>query len=555
MAPPIGRAEHETMREPTRVLGQLLLADGGITGDQLSAALVEQQSTRERLGEILARAGTDPEVIARSLARQLKLPFAPAPLKPEREALALVERPVAARLRIVPLCIREKAVRIAMADPLDITAIDDLQFRTGRRIEPSVATPNAVQQALAAYDTSDVAALLARIPATPGTSQSDDELRKVSEAPPVVALLDYILMRATLSRASDVHIEPLADRLLVRARVDGVLRELATLPLHVTAALASRIKVVANLDISIRRKPQDGRCAFRCEGSEIAARVSTLPCHHGEKLVLRLLADAGDTAALDTIGMAASMLERFRIMLKRTHGVLLVTGPTGSGKTSTLYAALSEMDARGKNIVTLEDPIERRLDGVTQVQVNRRGGTTFSRALRAVLRQDPDIILIGELRDRETVETALAAALTGHLVLSTLHTNDAASAPTRLIEMGAAPYLICGALIGVLAQRLARRLCPHCKRPVVTAGERVYEAGKCNRCEGAGYRGRIGIFELLAMDARIRELVMKRAPAESVRAAAGAAHGLLAADAWAKVLAGHTSACEVAPILALREIG
>jgi general secretion pathway protein E len=355
----------------------------------------------------------------------------------------------------------------------------------------------------------------------------------------------------------------MTDRVLVRARVDGMLRELVTLPLHVAPALVSRVKVVANLDISIRRKPQDGRCSFRSNGDEIAARVSTLPSHHGEKIVLRLLAANTEVAALDALGMNEVMLARVRTMLKRTHGVFLVTGPTGSGKTSTLYAALSEMDARSRNIVTLEDPIERRIDGVTQVQVNRRGGTTFARALRAVLRQDPDIILIGELRDRETVETALAAALTGHLVLSTLHTNDAPSAATRLIEMGAPPYLICGALIGVLAQRLARRLCVHCRTMrALAASERedlgiaelatppIYEPVGCGSCDRSGYRGRIGIFELMAIDAAARDLIMRRAPADALRMAAqSAGTELLAQDARQKVLAGHTSMGEVGPLI------
>lgn len=551
------------MREPTRVLGQLLLADGGISSEQLTAALREQQDTRERIGDILVRSGTDPEHIARALAQQLRLPYAAAPLLPQRDALALVERAVAMRLAIVPLSIREKVMRVAMADPLDIHAIDDLQFRTGRRVEPAVATPRAVEQALGAYDATEVASLLKRIPAGPGHTQSEDDLRRASEAPPIVALLDYILARAVAARASDVHVEPMPDRLLIRARVDGLLRELATLPIHVTPALVSRIKVVAGLDISIRRKPQDGRCSFQCNGVEIAARVSTLPCHHGEKIVLRLLASSKELAGLDQVGMDAAMLASLRSMMKRTHGVLLVTGPTGSGKTSTLYAALAEMDARGRNIVTLEDPIERRLDGVTQVQVNRRGGTTFARALRAVLRQDPDIILVGELRDRETVETALAAALTGHLVLATLHTNDASSAATRLIEMGAPPYLICGAVVGVLAQRLARRLCEHCRaartmsetelREVGVAGVggvQVFEPKGCGRCDRTGYRGRTGIFELVKMDAAARDLVMRRAGADSLRTAARAAGAtLLASDAWHKVLAGDTSLDEVRPIL------
>ncbi len=549
------------MREPTRVLGQLLIADGGLTVEQLNAALQEQRRTRERLGEILVRAGIDPESVARALSRQLRLPYIAGPLAPERAALALVDRAVAVRLCVVPLLLRDKALCVAMADPLDIQAIDDLQFRTGRRIEPLVATPQAVNQALQAYDATEISALLQRIPTVSAALQSDDELRRASEAPPIVALLDHILAHAASARASDVHVEPFADRLLVRIRVDGVLRELTTLPLHVAPALTSRIKVVADLDISVRRKPQDGRCAFNVAGRETAARVSTLPSHHGEKIVLRLLGSGNGLVSLSDIGMADEMLVRLRSMLKRSHGVLLVTGPTGSGKTSTLYAALAEMDARSRNIVTLEDPIERRLDGVTQVQVNRRGGTTFAGALRAVLRQDPDIILVGELRDRETVETALAAALTGHLVLSTLHTNDAASAATRLVEMGAPPYLVCGAVIGVLAQRLARSLCPHCRQLAApgTAAEpglglpetaRMYEPGRCRHCDGTGYRGRVGVFELVPITAAIRELILRRRPAEQLaRAARAAGLPLLADDACRKLSAGLTSVAEVRPIL------
>lgn len=530
------------MREPTRVIGQLLLADGAIDNEQLAMALRQQQATRERLGAILVRGGADPEAVARALARQLKLPFAPAPLIPERPALAMIERAVATRLGVVPLMVREKAVSVAMADPLDISAIDDLQFRTGRRIDPAVATPHAVQQALNAYDAGDIAALVTRIPTAAAVTQSEDDLRKASEAPPVVALLDYVFTRAANARASDIHIEPLSDRLVVRVRVDGVLRELARLPLHAAPALTSRIKVTADLDISVRRKPQDGRCTFRVNDADIAARVSTLPSSYGEKIVLRLLQSNDDVASLESIGMSVPMLATMRRLLRRSHGVFLVTGPTGSGKTSTLYAALAEMDTRGRNIVTLEDPIERKLEGVTQVPVNRRGGTTFSRALRAVLRQDPDVILIGELRDRETVETALAAALTGHLVLSTLHTNDAPSAATRLIEMGAPPYLICGALIGVLAQRLARRVCATCG------------GAGCVQCEQAGYRGRIGVFELLPMEPSFRELIMRRAPADAIRAAArSAGHRFMADDAREKVHSGVTTEEEVAPILAVAE--
>ena len=530
------------MRETTRVLGQLLLSDGSISAQQLTNALLEQENTRERLGEILTRRGTDPESVARALARQLKLPYAAPPLLPHRDVIKLIDRATATRLRVIPLDVRDKTLRVAMADPLDISAIDDLQFRIGRRIEPAVATPRAVDDAIAAYDHTDMATLLARIPSSHNATPSDEELRRASEAPPVVALLDHLFVRAAAMRASDIHIEPLEDRLRVRVRIDGVMRELTTLPLHIAAPLLSRIKVIAGLDISIRRKPQDGRCTFQSTSTEYAARVSTLPAHHGEKIVLRLLAASNAPADLHDLGMGTAMLQQFRALLKRQHGVLLVTGPTGSGKTSTLYAALAELDAASRNIVTLEDPIERKLDGITQVQVNRRGGTSFARALRAVLRQDPDIILIGELRDRETVETAFAAALTGHLVMATLHTNDTATAATRLIEMGAPPYLICGALVGVLAQRLVRRLCPKC-------GARSKAIG-CPACDHIGYRGRVGIFELATTTSEWRQLIMRKAHADAFRQSDQARKvTFLGDDAFQKATAGITSFAEVESLI------
>jgi type IV pilus assembly protein PilB len=539
MFAPSARPQTRGVRESPRVLGQLLVAAGSITADELAGALHEQQRTRDRIGEILIRRGTEPERVGRALAQQLKLSFVPAPLSPQRDALALVDRPTAARLHVVPIALHEKIVRVAMADPLDIHAIDDLQFRTGRRIEPVVATPQAVEHALSAYDTTEIATLLDRIPTTSATTPSEDDLRRASEAPPVVALLDHILARAAAARASDVHVEPEPGRMLVRIRVDGLLRELTSLPAHVMPAFTSRIKVTAGLDISIRRKPQDGRCTFRCAGQEVSARVSTLPAQYGEKIVLRLFNANEDVARLSDVGMSEPMLAQLRILLKRAHGIILVTGPTGSGKTSTLYAALAEMDARTRNIVTLEDPVEKKLAGITQVQVQRRGGTTFAKALRAVLRQDPDVILVGELRDRETVETALAAALTGHLVLATLHTNDAATAAVRLTEMGAAPYLVSGALIGVVAQRLVRRVCQHCR-----------SAEGCSHCDKTGFRGRIGVFEVLPVSSETRVLINRRASAEAIaRQAMAEGAQLMADDARSKLDGGLTSSDEVASIL------
>ncbi|HWV58009.1 MAG TPA: ATPase, T2SS/T4P/T4SS family [Longimicrobiales bacterium] len=562
------------MPEPSsRVLGQLLLAAGAVDDSLLAEALAEQRRTRERLGEVLVRRGTPPERVARALAEQLRLPYLEPPIRPSPDAVKLVDRSLAFRARIVPVTLVERALRVAMVDPLDAAAVADLQFQTGRRIEPAVTTSAAVDQALeAAYGAGAIAAVLDRIAKPEGAGASSaaatvdevDRLRRASEAPPIVALVDLILGRAVPLRASDIHIEPRSDRLLVRARVDGVLRELLELPNHAGAAVASRIKIMAGLDIAVKRRPQDGRGAITVSGKEIGLRVSTLPTESGEKVVLRLLESANAGRRLADIGLGPALLSRFQSLLGRGHGVILTTGPTGSGKTTTLYAALAAIDRDRRNVITLEDPIEYRLAGISQVQVHRRAGLTFAAALRAVLRQDPDVIMVGEMRDRETVETGLAAALTGHLVLSTLHTNDAAGAVARLAEMRAPRYLIAGGLIGVLAQRLVRRLCERCRerraadvatlralglpdRPVP-----LWEATGCDHCDGTGYHGRIGIYELLTVTARVRNGILNRAPVDALRDTARAS-GMesLALDAWRKVQQGLTTLDEVAPFLAL----
>jgi type IV pilus assembly protein PilB len=553
-----------------RVIGQLLLLSGAVTPEVLEAAIEEQRRTRERLGEILVRRGVEPESVARALSVQLRLPYAEAPLDPEAAALTLVDAGLATRLRVVPLAADDRVVRVAMVDPLDARAIDDLQFQTGRRVETVVASPAAVDAALAAYHASAVERVLDRLPATQSrvsrAAESESAeilaLRRASEAPPVVALVDLVLARAAKARASDLHIEPAGSKVRVRARVDGVLRELLVFPAQAAGAFVSRIKVMADMDISVKRRPQDGRAMVRVDAQDLALRVSTLPSHGGEKIVIRIL-DAGAAGpGLDALGFDGRTRARLNRLLERSHGVLLVTGPTGSGKTTTLYGALGQLDRERKNIMTLEDPIEYRLAGLTQVQVHRKAGLSFAAGLRAALRQDPDVIMVGELRDRETVEIAMAAAMTGHLVLSTLHTNDAPSAASRLMEMGAPAYLIAAGLIGILAQRLARRLCEHCatRRPARPEEMRVlglpassitlFAAHGCKRCDGTGYRGRIGIFELLVVDAKTRRLLTKRAPADSIREAA-LTQGMrtLAQDAWEKVRAGWTTIDEVRPLL------
>jgi type IV pilus assembly protein PilB len=548
----------------------MLLAAGVIDEAELDAGLAEQRRSGERLGVVLVRRGLDAEQVARTLARQLKLPHAAPPLKPQPAAVRMIDGAIAQRLRIVPLSATERVLRVAMADPLNLAAVEDLRFRTGRRIEPVVASAAAVESALGvAYHAGVVDAVLTRL--TPLSTQPEagapaeepkDTLERASDAAPIVALVDLIIAQAVQQRASDVHIEPVGGTMRVRARVDGVLREVMTLPPNSRGAIVSRIKVMAGLDISVKRRPQDGRGAVRMHERELALRVSTLPTHTGEKVVLRVLDSSNAGQRLDQLDMAPRLRTRFGRLLVRSHGVLLVTGPTGSGKTTTLYAAMAALDRERHNVITLEDPVEYRLPGLTQVQVQRKAGLGFAAALRAVLRQDPDVIMVGELRDRETVEIALAAALTGHLVLSTLHTNDAASAPARLWEMGAPPYLVAGGLVGVLAQRLARRLCVHCRaQHTATRDElerlglpprelRVFAAVGCDRCDGTGFRGRIGVYELLVVTPRMRERILRRAPADTLAEIARAeGTSPLAADAWAKVRAGLTTLPEVAPLL------
>ncbi len=448
-----------------RVLGRILVESGAASQAQLAAALAEQRRTRERIGEIMTRHGVSAERIAAALALQLRLEHAQAPLRPEPGAVRLIERDVAERLRVVPLAARDRTLRVATADPLDLDALDDLRFRTGRRIEPVVASPGSIADGIrAGYGGGEVAALLERIGdgATVEALEvgESSDVEPASESAPVVALVDLLLTRAVAARASDLHIEPGDGALRVRARVDGSLRELLELPARLGAAVVSRIKIMAGLDIATKRLPQDGRCAVRTSGEDISLRISTLPAVSGEKVVLRLLRQDTEGRSLDEVGLSAHDRARLDSLLRHAHGAILVTGPTGSGKTTTLYAALAALDRERRNVVTLEDPVEYRLPGVTQVPVEGRGRVDFAGALRAVLRQDPDVIMVGEMRDRATAEVALAAALTGHLVLSTLHTNDAASAVTRLLELGAPPYLIAGALIGVVAQRLVEMSVP-----------------------------------------------------------------------------------------------
>lgn len=526
-----------------KILGQLLAEADGIRDADLLAALAEQERTGDRIGRILVRKGlTDDETVARCLSAQLNLPYVESPLDPEPTALSLVTPDFAREREVLPLSTTVRQVRLAMADPLDLVTVDDLRFQSGRRVEPVVASMSGVREAQERAYGGSVAGILEELPPElthdPGTDP--DALEAAAQAAPVVRLVDHIFSRAVSERASDIHIEPCGGRLQVRYRIDGVLRRVLDLPLASQAAMISRIKVMARMDISVKRRPQDGGIELKTGAGHSMLRISTLPLGEGEKAVIRILDPERAPRGVDVLGLSERDLRRLRALLSTGHGVILAAGPTGSGKSTTLFAALAELDRDGMNVVTLEDPVEYRVPGVNQVQVEPRAGLTFPAALRSVLRQDPDAVMVGEIRDRETAEIAMAAAVTGHLVLSSIHTIDAPGAITRLLNMGVPPYLVAGGLAGVVAQRLVRKICPSC-------GARGQ--GDCTRCPD-GYRGRTGVFQLLVMNDALSEGVVAGASTAELRRLAGEA-GMrsLAEDARRKVAERITTPHEVGRVL------
>ncbi len=513
------------MRERRRILGELLLDRQLIDHAGLERALQLQAATGRRIGQALLELGLIEEVeLFRVLAFQLDLPFQEGPLEPSPNALARV-RPAFAREReIVPISVSGREVTVALADPLDLGTLDDLQFQCGGRVRPVVAPPGAIREVLDRLAGS-----------TPPTRAGDPE---ESRAP---KLVDRLIREAAEARASDLHIEPLGSGVSVRVRIDGILRAVPDLPATVGTALLSRLKVLGGMDIAVKMRPQDGGFTFRAGSRTLNIRVSTLPVEGGEKAVLRLLDPSAAPASLEEVGLLDPDLGRVRAILSRGSGVLLAAGPTGSGKSSTLSAAIAELDRQGLNVVTLEDPVEYRLSGVSQVQVQPRAGLTFPTALRATLRQDPDVVMVGEIRDRETAEIAMAAAVTGHLVLSTIHTIDAPSGITRLLHMDVPSYLVAGGLAGIVSQRLVRRTCPRCDA-------RDPDCGECPD----GYRGRTGIFQVLTVTEALREEIVRRSSTSILRRRARAAGmGSMVDDARRKVAEGITSPHEVAR--ALRE--
>ena len=556
------------MARPEKIrLGDLLVQQKLISQEQLATALEKQKASGRKLGRVLVESSfvTEDE-ISGAIARQLDIPLLDLrQIHVRPETVRLLPEQLARRFRAVVVELKDEKVRVAMADPTDLFAYDEIVNHLKREVDVSVANEGSLAQFIdLIYRRSDEINELARNL----TDEIGEDVidfgtlaaTQNTEEAPVVRLLQSVFEDAIQVRASDIHVEPQEKSLQIRFRVDGVLSMATEADRKIGPALIQRLKLMADLDIAERRLPQDGRFVIRLKKRAVDVRMSTLPVQFGESAVLRLLTHGGVTS-LTELGMPPSQLARIQALIHRPHGLILVTGPTGSGKTTTLYAALAELNTRERKLLTVEDPVEYRLPGVNQVQVNDRIELTFARALRAFLRQDPDVILVGEMRDSETALIALRAALTGHLVLSTLHTNDAPSAAARLLDMGAPPFLLSTSLAGVVAQRLVRRLCPVCSETAaLEPRERVWlktelsagldegllkRARGCSHCNHTGYQGRSGIYELLEIDAELAGL-LNRGDTSGFRAAAQAhLRGQTLRDEAVRMLcAGETSVAE-----------
>ncbi|MDZ4654666.1 MAG: ATPase, T2SS/T4P/T4SS family [Coriobacteriia bacterium] len=542
-------------------IGEILIRSGLLTPEQLDVALATQRAEGGKLGQVLVRTLVlTEEDIGRMLAAQKGYEFISlTAYVVDRAAVSMIPERIARRRLVIPVGFDGESIVLAMADPLDVEAIDDVKLQTGTDVVPVVATATQIQYAIEKYIASADAVqdiMLAR-----DEEPVPEEVIAGDEDVPVVRLVNQLIRDGVADSASDIHIEPGDKGVGVRYRIDGVLHEVMQLPLSAKAGIISRIKVMADMDIAERRRPQDGRIAVMVNGRAIDFRVATLPTPQGESIVIRILNQDDRVHSLHDLGMSEMHLKVVQRFLARPYGAVFVSGPTGSGKTTSLYASLLLLNNETRKIITIEDPIEYHISGITQMAVNSGIGLTFSRLLRTVLRSDPDIVMVGEIRDPETAEIAIRAALTGHLVLSSIHTNDAPSTLTRLVDMKVAPYVTSSALVGVISQRLARRLCPDCKKRVhlnkaelravgfsaeEAASVEPYGPVGCDACFGAGYRGRVGLFEIMEMSDDIRRLFLKEAPSEQLRETA-IANGMqtMRRDALDKVAQGVTSIEEI----------
>ncbi|AJF06376.1 type II secretion system ATPase GspE [Geoalkalibacter subterraneus] len=551
-------------------IGQILREDAGLSEEALEQALAAQENDERRLGEImLERKVISSEQLARALARQHDLPFVESISTGSIDHDLLDQWPIgfAKEFKVFPIR-SDGDIVLVMADPGDNRPLNDLSALTGEPVEASVATPTEILRAInQAYETraGETEEIIADIGGSGADSFAGNlepaDLIDTSDEAPIIRFVNSLVTQAYRERASDIHIEPFEGEMIVRYRIDGILYEVLKPPIKAHAGIISRVKIMSNLNIAEKRLPQDGRFRVRIAGKDVDVRVSTLPTAFGERVVMRLLDKSSNVLTLEDIGMEKALLQRLNPMIHKSHGIFLVTGPTGSGKTTTLYAALTRLNSREKNIITVEDPIEYQLNGVGQIQVNPKINLTFANGLRSILRQDPDIIMIGEIRDGETAEIAVQSALTGHMVFSTLHTNDSAGALTRLVEMQIEPFLIASSVVGVMAQRLVRTICPHCKESYQPSTEALEEMGLsaafpngatfyrgrgCEKCMDIGYRGRSGIYELLTVDEQVRDLVLKKSDSATIKNAACRAGMVALREAGlAKALAGQTTLEEV----------
>jgi type IV pilus assembly protein PilB len=572
------------MAKDHKRLGDMLLEEKLITAADLQLAIEDQRKSGHLLGATLIKLGMISEdALLKLLQRQLHLPLVDlTDLVIDEQILHHVKEDLARKYVAMPVELQgRRTLKVAMADPLNVAALEDLRFHSGLFIQPVLATPSSILQAIERFYHIDnsVNEVLENIISTEDDVEVNaveaveqpeaiDQMMAEAEGRPIVRLTNWLLHRAVEDRASDIHIEPQDRDLMVRVRVDGLLRELQKLPKWTQSAIVSRIKVLSNMDIAEKRQPQDGRLMVEIAGRRVDMRVSTLPVTNGEKVVIRIIDQTRSRVALDDLGFLPDDMARIKRYLGRPQGIVLVTGPTGSGKSTLLYSALRHLQHETKNIVTVEDPVEFQLGGINQVQVDEKAKKTFPNALRAILRQDPDIIMIGEIRDKETAQIAFRAAVTGHLVLSTLHTNDAASAVTRLVDLGLEPFMVASSLVGVVAMRLVRTLCPKCREEYeAEAGSlnrlmsggiegkvRLWRGRGCPNCRETGYVGRTGIFEMFEVDETIRTLLGNNASDAAIRhAAIEAGMRSMGEDGLKKVMNGASTLEEVTRVVYLAE--
>ena len=556
------------MAKERKSLGESLVDDGIITAEQLKEVQAQERKTGQRLRKVIVSMGLIDEAdLVEFLSNKCGVPRIELDnYLIDPKIIELLPEELARKHEIIPVLKIGNRITCAMVDPWNIFALDEVRAKTNLVVEPAVATESEIKQALdehygARGSMEEILETISKEKTgiKEGKEIDINMLAGIVKEPVVIKLVNLTIMDAVRQGASDIHIEPEEEALKVRFRVDGVLHEVPSPPKHLQSAIISRIKIMANLDIAERRIPQDGRCNIKMEGRQIDIRVSCVPTIYGENVVLRLLDVATALLTMDKLGLGEENVERYQKLIGRPHGLVLVTGPTGSGKTTTLYASLDKINTVDKNIITVEDPVEYKLAGIRQIQVNSKVNLTFANALRSILRQDPNVIMVGEVRDSETADIAIHAALTGHLVFSTLHTNDAAGAITRLIDMGIEPFLVSSSVLAVLAQRLVRTICPECKEEYLPSKEEIkdiglpeegrfkfYKGKGCPKCVETGYRGRIGIYELMVIDEKVRNLITAKAPTGEIKKAAQAQGMItLKEDGIRKAMKGLTTVEEV----------